>query len=274
MRAATALFCLLPLVAAPARAQQAGDGAFDDDATTAATYDELAASPPILPATITPSALHAALTDAQRATVDRDMRVVTFAETTRRRGDVTEMEGVSLGMLPQPADAVISLLAALSDYPGWLTLQPSYKTVRLEGRSRLVVGIGSADAPKAKRQMIYDVEPSAGGATWTVVESGSPLLPGSLLQLMVEPHPTIPGACLVVHRQLGLMPSGRMLKYLCSDDSEGRNRWWKDCNRHARRLHWALDAAASQPPGEERRGAYVAHYQREFHGKAPPWAGR
>jgi hypothetical protein len=90
----------------------------------------------------------------------------------------------------------------------------------------------------------------------------------------VQAHPTIPGACLVAHRQVGLMPAGRMLKYLSSEDSEGRNRWWKDCNRHARRLHWAIDAAASEPPGREREGAYVAHYQREFRGKAPSWAGR
>lgn len=263
---------LIPiLLAAPVLAE---DGAFDDDgAVEAATYDELAAAPPELPASASPEALHAALSPSQRATVDRDQRVVTFAHRIRKRGSTTELVGVSLGALPHPPEVVRRLLSDVAGLPDWIRLQPSYKTARVDG-SRLTAGIGSASEPKAKRTMIYEIEPTAQGALWTVVDSGTPLEAGSTLEFVVVPHPSMPGASLVVHEQTGLVPQGRMLKYMTSDDKEGRNRWWKDCNRHARRLHWAMEAACSQPPGDERRRAYVGHFQREFGGKVPFWAGR
>jgi hypothetical protein len=266
---------LLPaslLLALTATACLAQDDAYEtDDDATAATYEELAAAPPPLPAALDPLSLHAALTPAQRATVDEEQRVVTFAQRITRRGDLTELEGVSIGTMRQPPSAVVQVLSSVEGYADWLRLQPSYKSVRVEG-TRLLAGIGSADEPKVKRQMRYDVVPGPSGVTWTVTESGTPLQPGSVLELSVVAHPTVPGASLVAHRQVGLLPQGRMLKYLGSEDKEGRNRWWKDSNRHARRLHWAIDAACAQPPGTERVSVYVAHHQREFRGKSPSWS--
>jgi hypothetical protein len=262
----------LALLLSPAAFAQDSGGAFGEDDAAAATYEELAAAPPALPSSLAPADLYATLTEAQRATVDKDQRVVTFAERIGKGDGATRLEGVSIGMMREEPATIVALLAALDGYPDWLRMQPSYKSVRLEGRSRLVCGIGSTDSTKAKRQMTYDVTPRADGVTWTVVDSGTPLQRGSFLELIVAPHPTIPGASLVVHHQVGLVPAGRMLNYLASDDKEGRNRWWKDCNRHARRLHWAIDAAVANPPGEQRRSAYVASYQREFRGKSPVWA--
>lgn len=129
-------------------------------------------------------------------------------------------------------------------------------------------------SPEVVREMIYDVEPTAEGALWTVVDSGTPLKRGSTLESFVAAPPSIPVASLVVHEQVGLLPPGRMLKDLSSDDEHDHNRWWKDSDRHARRLHWGFDAAASQPPGDQRRRAYLGHFQRELGGKLPYWAGK
>lgn len=249
------------------------DAGDSDDDDASASADDLADAPPPLPPDRSPLALHAALSPAQRLALESDRKVITFAHRMSRQGDSTMLTGISLGMLPHPPDAVRALLADVGAYPDWLRLQPSYKSVRADG-NRIVAGIGSANAPKTKRQMIYDIEPTPAGVLWTVVDSGSPLEPGSTLEYFVAAHPTVPGASLVVHEQVGLLPPGRMLKYLSSDDSNGRNRWWKDSNRHARRVHWAFEVAASEPPGDERRRAYIAHFQREFGGKVPIWAGK
>ena len=69
-----------------------------------------------------------------------------------------------------------------------------------------------------------------------------------------------------------LPSSGRMTKYMTSDDKKGRNHFWRDASKHARRLHWALDAAIRYPPGEDRAQAYLDDYQREFGGSIPYWA--
>lgn len=271
-----ALLLLLPAACLAGEAATPGEEAgFEDDGDAeAATYQELIAAPPPLPGTHDAAALHAALPPAMRATVDGDLRVVTFAHASSPAKGRTELVGISVGTLMHPPESVRAVLLALNAYPDWLGLHPSYKTVRVEGQSRLVAGVGSAGAPKAKRQMIYTVEPADAGVRWTVVDSGTQLEPGSLVELTVAPHPVLAGASLVVHRQVGLVPPGRMLKYLSSIDKKGRNRWWADCNRHARRLHWAIDAVLSESAPAERRGVYIGHFQREFHGEVPYWAAR
>jgi hypothetical protein len=238
--------------------------------------DQPARPPPpeplALPDATDAASLYGALDELRRGQVDDD-RVVTFAEREQRIADGVELSAVSLGALDAPPSAVVSVLGDVRGYPSWLTLHPSYKSVRVEGASRMSCAIGSADAPKAKRTMVYDVEVREDGARWRVVDSGTPLQAGSYLELVVSPHPTVPGASLVVHRQVGFVPDqGRMTKYLTSDDDNGTNRWWKDSNRHARRLHWAIDAAIRNPPGRDRKAAYAASYQREFRGKVPWWA--
>ena len=45
-----------------------------------------------------------------------------------------------------------------------------------------------------------------------------------------------------------------------------------DANKHARRIHWALDAALRHPPGGEREALYLEHYVRDFGGRLPYWA--
>ncbi len=50
-----------------------------------------------------------------------------------------------------------------------------------------------------------------------------------------------------------------------------RNRFWKDANKHARRTHWAFDAALAHPPGADRTSLYLTHYEREFN-DLPYWA--
>lgn len=263
----------LLLLAGAAAAAPDENPAFGGDAPdTAADIAALPKPAGPLPADESPAGLYAALGEADRKLVDDGMKVVTFDERVREAKGRTELLGVSIGTLRQPPDAVRSVLASLNDYPTWLKLHPSYKLVRTEGSSRLIAGIGSSDAPKSKRTMTYTVETTPTGARWVVVDSGTPLLAGSSLTFEVMPHPSIEGASLVVHRQVGFLDGGRMLKYLASDDSKGQNRWWKDSNRHARRLQWALDAAITDPPGSERERAYIAHYQREFRGKVPYWA--
>jgi hypothetical protein len=205
--------------------------------------------------------------------VDEGGRVVTFGEARVETGGRVEMSAVSVGTLRLAPDAVRSLLAQVSGYPSWLVLQPSYKRVRVQGTSRLIAEVGSAESAKAKRTMIYEVEIAGSVTTWRVVDSGSPLEPDSSVSYEVVAHPALEGACLVIHRQLGLLPdSGRMTKYLSSDDDRGRNRWWKDSNRHARRIHWAFDAALRAPAGKDRQQLYLEHYQREFGAAIPYWA--
>src|SRR5437870_1722821 len=98
--------------------------------------------------------------------------------------------------------------------------------------------------------MVYEIEQSAGVTTWRVLDSGSPLKAGSYVSFEVVPHPSIPNASLVLHRQFGIFPdSGRMTSYETSDDSKGQNRWWKDSFRHAARLQCALAASAAHPAG-------------------------
>jgi hypothetical protein len=157
-------------------------------------------------------------------------------------------------------------------YPTWVALNPNYKTITPEGASKFRAGAGSADAQRAKRSFVYDVDVSDTTVTWRIVDSTLPFGQGSFLSYEVVPHPTLEGASLVVHRQVGLLPaSGRVTKYLTSDDSKGVNRWWKDSTRHAKRTHWAIDAAISSPPGDERKATYLASYQREFR-ELPFWA--
>ncbi len=253
------------------------DDGDDGDGDDAGSGDEMGAGkyPGLhrpLPDSLAPAALHAALSDAERAVLDRGLRLVTFEQQISERGGRTRLHAVSLGTLLQPPAAVRSVLAEVGGYPDWVILHPSYKSVRVQGKTRMTAEIGSADARKAKRTMVYAIAPDDEGARWTVVESGSPLQPGSSIEFIVAPHPVIPDASLVAHVQTGLLGPGRMLRYLSAEDSDGRNRWWKDSNRHARRIHWAIDAAVTQPPGRERQHVYIGHFQREFGGKVPVWA--
>jgi hypothetical protein len=234
---------------------------------------EQAPEPHALPAATDAASLYGALEDWERQVLDEEMRVITFGERIEEKPDRIEMLAISIGTLRQPPEAVLSALHAVNDYPDWVTLHPSYKTVEIVGASRMRCGVGDASSPKPKRVMTYEITPSASGVEWRVLDSGTQIEPDSSLVFEVAPHPKIPGASLVVHRQFGLLPDeGRLQKYLASDDKEGRNRWWKDSNRHAKRLHWAIDAALAWPPGAERKKAYVESYQREFGGKLPYWA--
>lgn len=231
-----------------------------------------APEPPPLPAATDARGIYDALDPESRARVDVEQRVVTFAEQRCEVPDRVEMLAVSIGMLRVSPDSVISLLEKISGYPAWLLLQPSYKRARIQGSSRLIADVGSADSPKAKRTMSYDVSSNGAITTWLVADSGTALQPGSFVSFEVIPHPTIEGASLVVHRQFGILPlSGRMTKYLGDDDDKGQNHWWKDASRHAQRIHWAFDAAIRFPPGTDRSSLYVEHHQREFNGKAPYW---
>ena len=56
---------------------------------------------------------------------------------------------------------------------------------------------------------------------------------------------------------------------------QGRNRYWKDANKHARRLHWAMDAALTHAPGRDREALYLDRYAMEFiEARASTAAGR
>jgi len=211
---------------------------------------EQAPEPHALPAATDAASLYGALEDWERLVLDEEMRVITFGERIEEKPDRVEMLAVSIGTLRQPPEAVLSALHAVNGYPDWVTLQPSYKTVEIVGASRMRCGVGDAASPKPKRVMTYEITPSASGVEWRVLDSGTQIEPDSTITLEVAAHPKMPGASLVVHRQFGLLPDeGRLQKYLASDDTEGRNRWWKDSNRHARRLHWAIEAALEWPRG-------------------------
>lgn len=234
-----------------------------------------APEPPALPAATDALGLRESLGPEARAALDDAQGVVTFGQVEKDAGDGVELLAVSLGTLRVPPEGLRALLAKIGDYPTWVTLQPSYKRVRIQGASRMIADVGSAESPKAKRTMTYDVETSGATTTWRVVESRTSLRRGSSVSFEIAPHPSLADASLIVHRQLGLLPKGdRMTSYLAADDDKGRDRWWKDANRHARRLHWAMDAALRFPPGGDRNGHYVENYQREFMGKIPWWAAR
>ena len=231
-----------------------------------------APEPPAMPAAKGALAVYQSLDEATRSAVDGG-KVLTFGERHTTVGDHTELLCESVGVLQDSPESVKALLANVEDYPTWLTLQPSYKTVRVVGADRVSCEIGAPESPKPKRTLVYQVAQSGETTTWSVVDSTTPLHDDSHLSFEVVPHPTIAGACIVLHQQLGLLPaSGRMVKYLESDDSKGQNRWWKDSMRHARRVHWAFDAAVRHPPGQERKATYIEHFQREFNGELPWWA--
>ena len=105
-----------------------------------------------------------------------------------------------------------------------------------------------------------------------VPSATQPLERGSYNSFQVVAHPTIAGASLVVYRQQAVVPlKGKMTKALRTDDKSGRNSFWKDADRHAHRIHWALDAVLTEPPGAGRRAMYIANYQRWFQ-TVPYWA--
>ena len=96
---------------------------------------------------------------------------------------------------------------------------------------------------------------------------------GSSVGWEAHAHPSREGQSIVVHRQRGeLSGRGRLSNYLDSTDKQGRNRYWKDANKHARRLHWAMDAALSHPPGRDREALYLDRFAAEFNGGVPYWA--
>ena len=249
VRTATALLALLAL-AAPSKAE-----------------------PPALPSSETPEALLAALPEAERAEVLERRGVVTFAEVRSENGRGATYLAVSVGVLPHPPELVRGLLRQVNAYPTWVRLSPTYKEVRIVGASRIETGVGKSSAQRTRQMLSYTVSHSATGTTWTLASDERALEAGSTLSWEVQPLPGDPKSSLVIHRQEGrLSGRGRLSNYLDSDDKSGRNRYWKDANKHARRLHWAMDAALLHPPGREREAVYLDRYAMEFDGGAPYWA--
>lgn len=238
-----------------------------------ATSDLPARLPPAPPDAADPLALHAALGGAALDLVEGQERILTFAPDRRERPGEIWLQAASVGVLPHPPERVRELLAATSEMREWLPLNPNYKAVLLAGSARVRCEVGSSSRRKARDVLTYAVESDETGVTWRLLSATSPLLPGSSVRFQVAPHPTRPGESLVSHVQVtGLPERGRLTRYLLSDDDNGRNRFWKDSLKHARRTHWALDAALSHPPGEGRAAAYLDHYAREFGASRPYWA--
>jgi hypothetical protein len=205
--------------------------------------------------------------------VEDEERVVTLEERETPTAEGVRIDALSVGVLSHPPEIALGVLRSVASYPEWLVLNPTYKEVRVHGADRMTVEIGKSDSPRAQRTLTYDVAAGASSVTWTVTASSSPVKPGSTITYEVAPHPTRPQVSVVVHRQVVLLPDeGRLTRYLTSDDDEGRNRYWKDANKHSRRTHWAVDAAIRHPAGRERRQLYLEHYQREFSGSLPYWA--
>ena len=177
-------------------------------------------------------------------------------------------------MLPHPPETVRGLLRQVGAYPTWVRLSPTYKELRVVGTARIETGVGKSSSPRTRELLAYTVAHSDDGTTWTLSSDERALEAGSTLSWKVVPVPgEKPGRSLVVHRQEGrLSGRGRLSRYLDSDDKQGRNRYWKDANKHARRLHWAMDAALTHPPGGDREALYLDRYAMEFDGGTPYWA--
>lgn len=232
------------------------------------------AEPPPLPADESPASLLAALPAAEREAVLDERRVVTFAEERLDNGRGAIYRALSVGVLPHPPGTVRGLLRQVGGYPDWVRLSPTYKEVRVPGAARIETGVGKSSSPRTRETLAYTVAHSDRGTTWTLSSDERALEAGSQLAWEVVPLPGSEGRrSLVVHRQEGrLSGRGRLSKYLDSEDKHGRNRFWKDANKHARRLHWAMDAALTHPPGRDREARYLDRYAVEFDGGTPYWA--
>ncbi len=233
----------------------------------------VAAEPTQLPAEDAAEALLAALPAADRAAVLAGERVVTFAEQRMPNGKGATYLAVSLGVLPHAPQAVEGLLARTMAYPTWVTLSPTYKAVRVSGGRRVDCDVGKSSSKRARGTLTYDIEFADSMTTWRLISRKKALEPGSTLTWEVLALAGDETRSLVIHRQRGhLSGKGRLSNYLDSTDKQGRNRYWKDANKHARRLHWAMDAALTHPPGRDCKALYLDRYATEFNGGVPYWA--
>jgi hypothetical protein len=218
-------------------------------------------------------ALLAALPDADREAVLAGERVVTFEELRTANGRGVSYLAVSLAVLDHAPRPVRGLFTQATDYPTWIPLSPTYKEVRVAGGRRIACRIGKSTSRRARETLTYDVAFAGPVTTWSLTSKRHALLPGSTLAWEVVAIDGEPDRSLVIHRQSGhLSGKGRLSSYLDSSDKQGRNRYWKDANKHARRLHWAMDAALSHPPGQDREARYLDSYASEFGGAIPYWA--
>lgn len=220
-----------------------------------------------------PRVLLEALSDEDRSAVLAGDRVITFDELRSPNGKGTTYVAVSLGVLAHSPRAVKGLLASPSDYPTWVTLSPTYKALRVDGGRRIACDIGKSSSKRARETLTYDVVLAGPVTTWSLTTRKHALAEGSTLSWEVLPVPGDENRSFVIHRQTGhLSGKGRMSNYLDSDDKQGTNRYWKDANKHARRLHWAMDAALTHPPGRDRKDVYLDRYAADFNGGVPYWA--
>jgi hypothetical protein len=228
---------------------------------------------PALPADRSPVALLRSLQPDLRERVETSSLVVTFEHVREQRRSALRLSTWSIAVLPLPADSVRGLLARASAYPAWVTLNPSYKNVRVRGAARITCEVGKSDSPRTKDRLEYEVQSDASGTRWLLRETPSPFQPDSFVAWEVVDHPTRKDSCVILHRQEGLLPlKGKLSKYLDSSDKKNRSRFWKDANKQARRFHWAFLAALSYPPGKDRKAAYLDDYQRDSGGRLPYWA--
>lgn len=226
-----------------------------------------------MPADDSAAGLLAALSAEDRDAVLRGDRVLTFAEERTPDGQGVNYRAISVGVLPHSPRAVRGLLEHTGAYAAWIPLSPTYKAVRVNGNRTVACDVGRSSARKARETLTYDVEHSGDGTTWWLASSKKALKSGSSLAWEIVPHPDDPERSLVIHRQTGrLSGKGRLSNYLDSTDKQGRNRYWKDANKHARRIHWAMDAALTHPPGRDREALYLDRYAAEFGGGLPYWA--
>ncbi|MEM7248494.1 MAG: hypothetical protein AAF533_24390 [Acidobacteriota bacterium] len=218
--------------------------------------------------------LLAAIPDDQRADFFAGKRVYTFAPLERSdepKGLI--LESLSLVVSPKSPASFTKLLRAVESYPEWVSLSPTYKHVRVRGTDAISCETGRSSSPKAQRILPYRVSHADDVLAWTLETNGTPIKAGSSVSFEVRPGPDGQGT-LLLHRQSVRLPSrGRLTKYLRSHDKKGRHRFWKDVDKHARRMHWAMVAALVHPAGTDRQALYVEHYQRDF-GGVPWWAER
>lgn len=194
------------------------------------------------------------------------------------RGKTRALVVETIGRIDAPPEAVGGVLRDFRGYPAWLTLNPSYKAVRVEAGPVLVCSLGRADRAEARGDLRYNVRSTGGdregSVTWFLLEGVMGQGAGSSLELSWEPHPVAKGTTLLLQKETVLTDSGLALRYMRKEKDPGRTRYWKDARNHARRTHWAVAARAERPgaPEGEVKARYLEHYRREFGGKEPWWS--